>query len=267
MRLAIFLASLVLLSAVAPALADRRDPYELGDYAGNPDLTVDRAKRGDSRLDRRDPGPDLGRDEASELSRQWSESLKLDAEERRKRQDKMLHKMTVSPVPYSETQGLSTMDVATEYGEKTFEDSDFGRHDFIDLLINSGDKKPMDLFSDDYDSAAHDSDSDKKASDHKLFDDDKAEEDRDKDREKAERRRYDLNYDERVELMKDPPPMGPNSWVPDKPDPLQMGAFSTEPDNGSPVPYRLNGHVDLERELPWLHDDLDVPSKTNRPNY
>lgn len=40
-------------------------------------------------------------------------------------------------------------------------------------------------------------------------------------------------------------------WVPDKVDRLQNGGFSTSPDNGRPVPYRLNGHVGIERGYPW----------------
>lgn len=40
-------------------------------------------------------------------------------------------------------------------------------------------------------------------------------------------------------------------WVPTTPDPTSMGAFGLDPDNGSPVPYNLNGYPDLERKLPW----------------
>ncbi len=40
-------------------------------------------------------------------------------------------------------------------------------------------------------------------------------------------------------------------WVPDKIDPTSNGGFEISPDNGSPVPYRLNGHVDIERGRPW----------------
>lgn len=46
----------------------------------------------------------------------------------------------------------------------------------------------------------------------------------------------------------------PWDWLPDKFDPLDNGGFSTSPDNGSPVPYRLNGHPDLERGRPWDKD-------------
>lgn len=42
-----------------------------------------------------------------------------------------------------------------------------------------------------------------------------------------------------------------HDWVPDHVNRLQNGAFVKEPDNGFPVPYRLNGHLDIERKLPW----------------
>ena len=40
-------------------------------------------------------------------------------------------------------------------------------------------------------------------------------------------------------------------WVPDKIDPTTNGGFGVSPENGAPVPYRLNGHVDIERGKPW----------------
>lgn len=42
-----------------------------------------------------------------------------------------------------------------------------------------------------------------------------------------------------------------HDWVPDRVNRLQNGAFVKEPDNGFPVPYRLNGHLDIQRKLPW----------------
>jgi len=42
----------------------------------------------------------------------------------------------------------------------------------------------------------------------------------------------------------------PGDWVPDKLDLTSNGGFSIAPDNGSPVPYRLNGHVDIQRGRP-----------------
>jgi hypothetical protein len=39
-------------------------------------------------------------------------------------------------------------------------------------------------------------------------------------------------------------------WVPDKINLTANGGFGVEPENGSPVPYDLNGHVDPERGKP-----------------
>ncbi|MFA6208321.1 MAG: hypothetical protein WC714_02750 [Candidatus Obscuribacterales bacterium] len=44
-------------------------------------------------------------------------------------------------------------------------------------------------------------------------------------------------------------------WVPDKLDPINNGGFTIAPDNGSPVPYKLNGHVDIQRGRPWNDND------------
>lgn len=43
----------------------------------------------------------------------------------------------------------------------------------------------------------------------------------------------------------------PGDWVPSALDQLSNGGFTTPPDNGAPVPYTLNGHVDYQRKLPW----------------
>lgn len=40
-------------------------------------------------------------------------------------------------------------------------------------------------------------------------------------------------------------------WVPDKPNRLHNGGFSKAPDNGFPVPYKLNGWIDIQRKFPW----------------
>ncbi|CAN5507955.1 hypothetical protein BH11CYA1_BH11CYA1_14280 [soil metagenome] len=44
-------------------------------------------------------------------------------------------------------------------------------------------------------------------------------------------------------------------WVPDKLDPINNGGFTIAPDNGSPVPFKLNGHVDIQRGRPWNDND------------
>lgn len=40
-------------------------------------------------------------------------------------------------------------------------------------------------------------------------------------------------------------------WVPAKPDGTTNGGFGREDDNGFPVPYKLNGWIEIERKLPW----------------
>lgn len=40
-------------------------------------------------------------------------------------------------------------------------------------------------------------------------------------------------------------------WAPSKLDPIQNGGFTTADDNGAPVPYKLNGHVDMQRKPAW----------------
>lgn len=136
----------------------------------------------------------------------------------------------------------------SEFNAPSFQDADFGRHSFIDLLLKSPPKaRKKELFADDH-SPANDKDKDK---------------DRDKDHqdaitihEEARRKREKPDdkhgYEELMELLASPE-VGPNDWVPDKLDPLDNGGFTTSPDNGSPVPYRLNGHVDLERDTPGGH--------------
>jgi hypothetical protein len=42
----------------------------------------------------------------------------------------------------------------------------------------------------------------------------------------------------------------PGDWVPGKIDLTSNGGFALGPFNGTPVPYELNGHVDLERGKP-----------------
>lgn len=42
-----------------------------------------------------------------------------------------------------------------------------------------------------------------------------------------------------------------HDWVPSDADRQQNGGFTIAPDNGSPVPYKLNGWIEIERKLPW----------------
>lgn len=67
-----------------------------------------------------------------------------------------------------------------------------------------------------------------------------------------------LNYDHKhrdrkleFEKIREPVAALLQDWVPDKVDPINNGGFGVAPDNGSLVPYRLNGHLDFDRSTPW----------------
>jgi len=144
----------------------------------------------------------------------------------------------------------------SQFDVSTYQDTDFSRHSFIDLLIqNRPDPRNKPLTADD-DSAGdelfkkdgHRPDTAGDDSDDPTAD----KSDRDRKKDEHDKKRH---FDEMSQVYKDPVPPGPNNWVPDKLDPLNNGGFEVSPDNGSPVPYRLNGHVDLERGRPWKDSD------------
>jgi hypothetical protein len=148
----------------------------------------------------------------------------------------------------------------SKFKTPTFQDSDFSKNNFTDLLLNSppraGDKgfAPADQ-ADLSDSGDRKKDADSTRRDKDLVSVHGESKSDSTDHGKTNRKGDQAGYfDELSQLLKPPPPMGPNDWVPDKLDPITNGGFETSPDNGSPVPYRLNGHVDLERDVPWLHD-------------
>ncbi len=73
----------------------------------------------------------------------------------------------------------------------------------------------------------------------------------------ADRRKRDID-DRRERLLRklmEPHYGVPGDWVPSNLDPTNNGGFTTAADNGSPVPYRLNGWIDFQRKLPWRADD------------
>lgn len=112
------------------------------------------------------------------------------------------------------------------FGRSDFSDSDFGRTTFRDFLPGHDDRQRLPQ-------ALDDKGDDRRES---LW------------RDASKMRAYDRRDEKYLispvrNLLLD--------WVPDKMDPLQNGGFSTSPDNGAPVPYRLNGHVDMERGRPW----------------
>jgi hypothetical protein len=62
-------------------------------------------------------------------------------------------------------------------------------------------------------------------------------------REKARKEFDDISHRDRV--------MPGADWAPSNLDPLDNGGFTTADDNGAPVPYKLNGHVDWQRRPAW----------------
>jgi hypothetical protein len=132
----------------------------------------------------------------------------------------------------------------SDFNPSSFQDTDFSKHSFIDLHINShpkptdkslseDDKADQPLLADQYKRNLGDGVT--------LTEDKKRGKDKDKE---------DKHYDELMEVLKEPVLPGPNNWVPSKADPQDNGGFTIAPDNGSPVPYKLNGHVDLLRDTP-----------------
>jgi hypothetical protein len=56
----------------------------------------------------------------------------------------------------------------------------------------------------------------------------------------------------KLEVLEKLPPISdlPSEWVPSGIDLTSNGGFSIAPNNGAPVPYRLNGHVEIQRGSP-----------------
>lgn len=142
----------------------------------------------------------------------------------------------------------------SEYGPEDFQDTDFSKETYMDLLIGSKPKAQDDKDKDDKDKDDKDKDDKKKKLDRlTIFGDATGDDYRDESDDRDARARRKDKEEEKY-LKKDPPQVKPNDWVPDALDPLDQGGFESSPDNGSPVPYKLNGHVDIQRGRPWLHD-------------
>lgn len=69
--------------------------------------------------------------------------------------------------------------------------------------------------------------------------------------EHCEKRKIDKDDRNTLKELTRPIPGMLHDWVPSGADRLLNGGFTNSPDNGFPVPYRLNGHLDIERKLPW----------------
>lgn len=127
----------------------------------------------------------------------------------------------------------------SEFNKKTFMDTDFRKQSFTDLSIS---KRRSDTRPDDDGPRTRD-----------LFG--KSDDDRTADYYRRAKERRDLREKERDKKiwldLKKPIPYVLLDWVPRAADPIHNGGFEREADNGTPVPYHLNGHPDFERKLPW----------------
>jgi hypothetical protein len=127
----------------------------------------------------------------------------------------------------------------SEFKKRTFIDTDFRKQSFTDL---GAVKRRSDTRPDDDAARARD-----------LFG--KTADDRTSyfyAREKMKRDLREKFRDDKIwkDLTK-PNPDALHDWVPKGPELIHNGGFEREPDNGTPVPYHLNGHPDFQRRLPW----------------
>lgn len=178
--------------------------------------------------------PDRGGDSLSRV-----DYLREDERQRKEMRDRREEKQEELDQKVRQTRGLYDRFDGAEFQKKAFIDTDFRKQSFIDL---GAVKRRTDTRPDDDAARAKD-----------LFG--KSADDRTSHfyaREKMKRDLREKLRDDRIkkDLMK-PNPDALHDWVPRPPDPIHNGSFEREPDNGTPVPYHLNGHPDFERKLPW----------------
>jgi hypothetical protein len=139
-----------------------------------------------------------------------------------------------------------------------FVDTDFSATDFSDLKNLRG--KGLAVGRPDVNATDSDRDSiGPKDDDHKDYDssidlsDDRDDEMRDFLKSRIDYDKKKIKREDREkykELTRDIPGVF-HDWVPSPVDRLQNGGFTGEPGNGYPVPYNLNGFIEIERKLPW----------------
>lgn len=178
--------------------------------------------------------PDKGMDNQSKLDFRRDEEREI-KDLRKKREEKDEEK----DLKARQSRSLYDPLDGSEFNKKTFIDTDFRKQSFTDLSIS---KRRSDTRPDDDGPRTRD-----------LFG--KSDDDRTADFYKRSKERRDLRERERdrkiwLDLTK-PIPYALLDWVPRAADPIHNGGFEREPDNGTPVPYHLNGHPDFERRLPW----------------
>ncbi len=66
-----------------------------------------------------------------------------------------------------------------------------------------------------------------------------------------DRKKPALPGSDTMDVLERLPSGGLVDWVPSPVDPTDNGGFGAAPDNGFPVPYTLNGWVEIQRKYPW----------------
>lgn len=119
------------------------------------------------------------------------------------------------------------------------------------LTLHESDSLASKLPKDDQDSLSDDDDKEKErekrvTSDSDAMEDPQDDQDQPDDDQKKERKDWQALITPNIPLI---------DWAPSKPDRLHNGAFGKCKDNGRPVPYKLNGHIEIQRKFPWEKDD------------
>lgn len=124
----------------------------------------------------------------------------------------------------------------SQFDAPDFMDTDFSKNMFVDLLQSSAHREPeLDLHI--------------KLADHVTKDDDEEDDGIDS----VDMDKTPISEDDRKEL--EDKSLDLHDWVPSPPDKSANGGFGLDKDNGRPVPYRLNGHLEINRGLPWKPQD------------
>lgn len=211
------------LAGYSPAFADRLDAdlFKFGDKL-DLDMVKDRHKPDDRDYSKtqvdtvddatdRDASDDDSFDRYAKLRKAWTSDF-IDTD--------------FSATDFSDLRNLRGRDLAT--GRPEFRNSD------RDSVSSRDDDR------DHYDSALDLSDD--RDDEMKHFLSDRRDDDKKK-RILGDRERY-------RELTREIPGML-HDWVPSKVDRLNNGGFTGEEGNGHPVPYNLNGWIEIDRKLPW----------------
>lgn len=183
---------------------------------------------------------------SKDLHRRLIDLEKIDKKDKRDDRDDALDKTEPSGIPgldnNRDPDAANTRDDLRKKWLENFMDTDFGRKDFDDLSALGDSKRILIGKRNWLKSADKDKkdDPDAKEKDHYLDD---LVDQYNKDRKKDDMFEYKKIRKEIHDALHD--------WVPSDPDPGDNGGFSIGADNGSPVPYKLNGWITIERGLPW----------------